>query len=537
MDWQRLINLGVMTPETLTRARSDAATKALFDIGAAYSKAGAPSRMPGTPVNLSSVFTNYQNSLSNSMKQNLMLKQLERQEEEYKRAEANRQKLANMFASDKRMVPTGREKERFISDLSYEHPQGIYGNLPTAGPGSAYWKLPGYQNFDPRQVKPIMEPEMEMRETNENLLALPPAQRRLVAGMGPAGGGSQIGTALLTSALKDTRPSSIKEIDYLQRRIAPLPAGSPERQVLEQRLKKITSPTAPTQITLNNNQNEDMSGRIVKRWFELGGNTDTAQGVVGNMNRLDQLLDQGVKTGFAADKMLSVNRALKAAGLTDKDVSGEEQFITIITKAAISGAKELGVNPTDKDLEMIFQRGPELHKTVKGNRMIIRAYRENAKRTIARNNWHNEFIADNKDLLKTDPFEYEVKYQKAKRQFDEQLYQKNKIDITGGSGSVKTPDLWKSGTPNVQSGVPASSPSVQGALSKADQRIRDEYAEPLAKTLARRRRKGWADLDVTAGEQTIIKNKLYRFNGGSPTDAKNYTRIPWDQMTPIKYPK
>ena len=186
-----------------------------------------------------------------------------------------------------------------------------------------------------------------------------------------------------------------------------------------------------------------MSGRIVERWFELGDTTDTARGGVGNMNRLDQLLDQGGKTGFAEDKMLLLSRALQAARLTDEDVSGKEEFISIITKAAISGAKELGVNPTDKDLEMIFQRGPELHKTVKGNRMIIRAYRENAKRTIARNNWHNEFIADNKDLLKTDPFEYEVKYQKAKRQFDEQLYQKNKIDFTGGSGSVKTPDIWK----------------------------------------------------------------------------------------------
>ena len=464
MNWQRLIDLGVMTPQSLEQARGNALAQGLMEAGAAFQAAGAPSRTPGgRPLNLAPVFTNYQNALANSMKQGLMMKQLERQEEEYKRAKANRQKLANMFTSDKRMMPTGRQKptgefetkEQFISDLSYEHPQGVgayphhWGNLPTTGPRSADWKLPGYQNFDPRQVtkrvtqKPIMEPEMEMRETNENLLALPPAQRRLVAEMGPAGLGSQIGTALLTSALKDTRPSAIKEIDYLQRRIALLPAGSPERQVLEQRLKKTTSPAAPTQVTLNNKQGVDMSGRIVERWFELGDNTDTARGVVGNMNRLDQLLDQGVKTGFAEDKMLLLSRALQAARLTDEDVSGKEEFISIITKAAISGAKELGVNPTDKDLEMIFQRGPELHKTVKGNRMIIRAYRENAKRTIARNNWHNEFIADNKDLLKTDPFEYEVKYQKAKRQFDEQLYQKNKIDFTGGSGSVKTPDIWK----------------------------------------------------------------------------------------------
>ena len=127
MNWQRLIDLGVMTPQSLEQARGNALAQGLMEAGAAFQAAGAPSHTPGgRPLNLAPVFTNYQNALANSMKQGLMMKQLERQEEEYKRAKANRQKLANMFTSDKRMMPTGRQKptgefetkEQFISDLS-----------------------------------------------------------------------------------------------------------------------------------------------------------------------------------------------------------------------------------------------------------------------------------------------------------------------------------------------------------------------------------------------------------------------------------
>ncbi len=91
MDWQRLIDLGVMTPQGLEQARGNALAQGLMEAGAAFQAAGAPSRTPGgRPLNLAPVFTNYQNALANSMKQGLMMKQLERQEEEHKRKEAQR---------------------------------------------------------------------------------------------------------------------------------------------------------------------------------------------------------------------------------------------------------------------------------------------------------------------------------------------------------------------------------------------------------------------------------------------------------------
>lgn len=228
MNLDKIAALGLMSPQAVDKARSDALTQALFNIGSAFSAAGAPSRVPGgRPLNLAPVFQGYQNSLANSVKQALMLNQLERQEEEYQLAKENRKKLARMFASDRKLMPTGRqiptgdfkENVQFVSDLSYEHPQGLFGNLPTSGPGSSYWKMPGFQDYDPRQVtrkttrEPITKPEMELRETNPNLLALPKALRNLVSEMGPAGLGGEIGTALLTTAIKPAKVAHVARPD------------------------------------------------------------------------------------------------------------------------------------------------------------------------------------------------------------------------------------------------------------------------------------------------------------------------------------
>ena len=98
MNWKQYAALGV-SPEAISKAKSDALTQALFNMGSAFSAAGAPSRVPGgRPLNLAPVFQGYQNSLANSMKQALMLKQLERQEAEYKRKEALRENLRNAMA-------------------------------------------------------------------------------------------------------------------------------------------------------------------------------------------------------------------------------------------------------------------------------------------------------------------------------------------------------------------------------------------------------------------------------------------------------
>ena len=108
MDLNKIAALGLMSPQAVDKAKSDALTQTLFNIGSAFRRAGAPSRVPGgQPLNLAPAFQGYQNSLANSVKQALMLKQLERQEAEHKRKEAqrksemaSRQMIADRFATD-----------------------------------------------------------------------------------------------------------------------------------------------------------------------------------------------------------------------------------------------------------------------------------------------------------------------------------------------------------------------------------------------------------------------------------------------------
>ncbi len=280
-------------------------------------------------------------------------------------------------------------------------------------------------------------------ETNPNLLALPAAMRGLASSLGQSGYTGDIGKALLAASLKDTRPSSVKEIEYLRGQIDILPAGSPKRAAFEKRLQKVTSPASGTTVNLKTGEN--ISGKIVNRWFESDDAGQEARKIYAKMSRLEQLLGDGLQTGFGAETFLTINRALKAAGLTDKDVSNEEEALALITTEAISGAKELGVNPTDKDLEMIFQRGVQLKNTPKGNRMIIKYRKEIAQRNIERAEWLDNFVANNATLLDASPTQFEIKRRREMKALEEKFKAQNAriieesgVTLTSGSSPGST---------------------------------------------------------------------------------------------------
>jgi len=208
MDWQRLIDLGVLTPQNLDQARGNAIAQGLMNASAAFHRAGAPSRNPGgQPLDLAPVFANYQNAMANSVKQGLMLKQLERQEEQHAREKANRERLAAHFASKPKtvQVQTGEFQDGDpykVTDLSYTQGEqsGGFRNLLRGEPGQ----------FDPAQtvtaLRQIPVTREKTIETNPNLLALPAAMRSLASSMGQSGFTGDIGKAMFAAALKQ-RPT------------------------------------------------------------------------------------------------------------------------------------------------------------------------------------------------------------------------------------------------------------------------------------------------------------------------------------------
>jgi len=250
MDWQRLIDLGVMTPGSVDSARSSALTNALFQAGAAFSRAGAPSRTPGgQPLNLAPVFTNYQNSLANSMKQGLMMQMLERKEKEYKRKETQRKAITAALTPMPvtRHVPIPGQYQ-MVTDLGYEEKQDYRGqNMPRIGAGSG-WMKEGFGNFNPSQAVRVAKTRPVTEETNPVLKAYPANIRPLIMALAKGGAGKKVMEAMVAAGLRPTTPYSA---------LGKLAADFKRGRITEKEFKaaraKLTQLTSPRSTSLIDN--------------------------------------------------------------------------------------------------------------------------------------------------------------------------------------------------------------------------------------------------------------------------------------------
>jgi hypothetical protein len=131
--------------------------------------------------------------------------------------------------------------------------------------------------------------------------------------------------------------------------------------------------------------------------------------------------------------------------LSDVDVSNEEQFLAITTQAAISNVKKLGQNPTDRDLDMIFQAGPQLMNTREGNLKLIAAAKEKARRVIARTKFLNQFALENEELINTNPTRFYLMQGNSLLDFDKrQGFGNFKFTPPAGkSTGVSVPSIYK----------------------------------------------------------------------------------------------
>jgi len=64
--------------------------------------------------------------------------------------------------------------------------------------------------------------------------------------------------------------------------------------------------------------------------------------------------------------------------------------------------KELGVNPTDKDLDFVIKGSPELSKSVEGNKLMLKALKLSNARAIDQHNFDNSFYGNPQNKGKTE---------------------------------------------------------------------------------------------------------------------------------------
>lgn len=124
-----------------------------------------------------------------------------------------------------------------------------------------------------------------------------------------------------------------------------------------------------------------------------------------NLNNLENIIEQGLQTGFGAELGLSLNRigqAIVGPDFKAGDIAGAESFAAGATQLILPEVKKLGVNPTDKDLDFVVKGSPELSKSVEGNKLMLKALKLSNARAIDAHNFDNAFYTNPLNAGKTE---------------------------------------------------------------------------------------------------------------------------------------
>lgn len=138
---------------------------------------------------------------------------------------------------------------------------------------------------------------------------------------------------------------------------------------------------------------QELMGSTYKK---LAERKDTASSALFNLENIQALLDGGVQTGAWESYKLDAKRIAQALGfrVDDDDIASQEAFVSFSTKTILPLVKDLGVNPTDKDLEFVKEGTPTLEKTETGNRIMLEALLVSQKRIVEEHKIKTQILAE-----------------------------------------------------------------------------------------------------------------------------------------------
>lgn len=142
-----------------------------------------------------------------------------------------------------------------------------------------------------------------------------------------------------------------------------------------------------------------------KKYEERYDLSQQATNSLTTVENLTNILDQGLQTGFGEQSKLALNRFGQFAFGEDFkpiDVASAETFAAGTTQMILPLVKQLGVNPTDKDLDFVVKGSPELSKSVAGNRLMLKAVELSARRAQDEHRFDNEFYGKPENRGKTE---------------------------------------------------------------------------------------------------------------------------------------
>lgn len=124
-----------------------------------------------------------------------------------------------------------------------------------------------------------------------------------------------------------------------------------------------------------------------------------------NLDNLENIMNQGLETGFGSEVSLKLNRFGQAVAGPDYkagEIASAEAFAAGATQLILPEVKKLGVNPTDKDLDFVVKGSPELGKSVEGNKLMLKALKISNLRAIDQHNFDSAFYGNPKNQGKTE---------------------------------------------------------------------------------------------------------------------------------------
>jgi hypothetical protein len=207
----------------------------------------------------------------------------------------------------------------------------------------------------------------------------PTAERAAMIGQTPALDRSQLLSAILDPNMP---PDVFERAKAVYEATAPAKVTTPTSVLEYERSKTdpgfasfLAQKQAATGTKISIDMNKTLGGTLDKNLESFFDNGAKARGVLPTVQTMSALLDEGVQTGFGQE---TINKFNQAAQLFDpnykaKGVAGQEAFIALSNEIILPQVKQLGVNPTDADLNFIIKGSPTLSKSVEGNRLLLNA--------------------------------------------------------------------------------------------------------------------------------------------------------------------
>jgi len=164
--------------------------------------------------------------------------------------------------------------------------------------------------------------------------------------------------------------------------------GDQEKKLREERLAEKLGISLEEYIKLYGKTNNPLINEVkLTEYKRISEDADASRTALQNLNVMQNLLnDPEFKTGGLEEPLKEFRSFLNGLGLLNEEnaekLQKSETFAALANNSILPLVKQLGVNPTDRDLMFVQSAAPTLDKTKEANQLLIKILVSSQKRRI-----------------------------------------------------------------------------------------------------------------------------------------------------------